>query len=106
MHKFLETSHLSEIIENSENKKVIIFKYSNNCGTSDRLRAELEKKMAEKTLDNPVYLVTVQDQPVLSQKIEDFSQIKHETPQILVLEKGKVIYQSTERKNIKLEDFS
>src|SRR4051812_15755174 len=105
MNHFSETSHLSQIIEDSVNKKVIIFKYSNNCGTSERLKAEFEKKMEEKALKNPVYLVTVQELPVLSGKITDWTQIKHETPQILVLEKGKVSYHSADRKNIKLEDF-
>ncbi len=86
--KFKETTHLTLIIEKSNIKPTIIFKYSNNCGSSDRLKKEIESKK----LKQEIYLVTVQNQPVLSKNISEWFNIKHETPQIIVLDHGKVIY--------------
>ena len=89
---FLTSHSLSEIIEQSHKERVVIFKYSANCGTSSRLKAELQKKSGEKNFQKPMYLVVVQDQPTLSKKIEEYFEIRHETPQIISLKKGKIHY--------------
>ncbi len=101
---FHETTHLSEIIENSENMPVIIFKYSNNCGSSVRLENELNKAFGAGKIVSKIYRVTVQNQPVLSKKIEDWFAIKHESPQIIAIDRGKVIYTANHNK-ISLDDL-
>lgn len=90
MSQFLVPESLSEIVEESSAHPVIIFKYSNECGTSDMLKDELEKMNGK--ISAPIFLVTVQKQPALSEKIERLFEVKHESPQIFVLDKGKVIY--------------
>ena len=104
MNYFLETTHLSEIIEESNSKTVIIFKYSNNCGSSERLYKELKQKIKEKVLNDPIYLVTVQTQPALSKKIAEMFGVKHQSPQILILNKGKLVY-TAHHYAIKTKDF-
>ena len=104
MRNFLETTHLSEILEKSQNEKIIIFKYSNNCGSSARLKKEFEEKFNDKKFNSLIFLVTVQTQPVLSSKISEWFGIQHETPQVIVLEKGKVSHTAHHRK-IDLKDF-
>jgi bacillithiol system protein YtxJ len=89
---FKSTTHLSEIIENSDEGPVIIFKYSSECGSSSRLMKELEGFFTKKALNFPVYVVVVQDHKALSLKIEKLFEIKHESPQIIILNKGKVTY--------------
>ncbi len=101
---FLETTHLTEIIEKSDHGPVIIFKYSNDCNSSARLYEEFHKEMKEKRLNTPMYVVTVQTQPVLSQNIEEWFDVKHETPQILILNKGKLTY-STHHNSIDFKKF-
>ncbi len=105
MNKFLETTHLSEILEKSEKNPVIIFKYSRECNSSTRLSLELEKIMDQKKLTLPIYRVTVQTQRVLSNRIEEWFQIKHESPQIIVVKNGRVLY-TAHHSGIKLEDFA
>lgn len=100
MSKFRVTSHLTEILEHSEKEPVIIFKYSKTCSSSDVLKSEFEKK----DLKHPVYIVTVQDMPNLSKKIEELFEIKHESPQVIAVNNGKVTY-SMHHNNIKIEDF-
>jgi len=71
---------------------VIIFKYSNSCGSSTKLSKTLIEYINEKKIKHTIYRVTVQTEPVLSQKIADWFHIKHESPQIITVSKGKVIY--------------
>ncbi len=92
MKHFKETSHLSEILEESYLRSVIIFIFSSQCGTSSRLELEIKQKIDEGSIRNPVYKVTVQTQPALSEKIELWFKVKHESPQIFLLDKGKVLY--------------
>lgn len=88
----METTHLSEIIEASYKSSVVIFKYSSQCASSDRLKTKIAKMIHNSTLALPVYLVIVQKHRALSRKIEDVFSTKHQTPQILVIEKSKVKY--------------
>ncbi len=104
MRIFKKTTHLSSIIEDSENKVVTIFKYSDDCGTSSRLADSIEKEVTEHNLQPIIYMVTVQTEPVLSRKIEEWFDIKHESPQIITILNGKVIY-TDHHNNIKLEEF-
>ncbi len=104
MSVFKKTTHLSEILEKSDIDTITIFKYSDDCNTSSRLAADIESKLKDKKLDQVIYMVTVQTEPVLSKKIEDWFQIKHETPQIIQIQKGKVLY-TAHHKDIDLEKF-
>jgi bacillithiol system protein YtxJ len=94
MSPFLITTHLSEITERSWIEPVVIFKYSSECSSSKDVSEDLEKRIAEKKLASPVYLVTVQTLPVMSDKIREMFNIKHESPQIIILNKGKVTYEA------------
>lgn len=87
---FRKTSHLSEILQESEKGPVMIYKHSLTCGTSTETYNTIEKSIIEKTIDYPVYIVVVQEMPVLSRNIETLLEIKHESPQVIILEKGKV----------------
>lgn len=104
MSYFKITTHLSEILEESEKNPLIIFIYSSQCGTSHKLSNELEEKIKDRSISFPIYKVTVQTEPELSRKIEEWFQIKHESPQIIILNQGKVAY--TEHHNkIEIENF-
>lgn len=104
MRIFKKTTHLSEIIEASEKNPVTIFIYSDDCNTSSRLADEIENEVKEKKLTPVIYMVTVQTEPVLSKKIEEWFDIQHESPQIITLDKGKVVY-TAHHKNIQLAEF-
>ncbi len=89
--KFLTTTYLSDIIDNSRKQPVIIFKYSNSCGSSERLKNDFENMSQSENLP-PIYLITVQIQRGLSKQIEEFYGIKHESPQVIVLSSGEVTF--------------
>ncbi len=92
MNYFKETTHLSEMLEESNKYPVIIFKYSSECGTSERLQKEFEENIEKGNLKHQIYLLTVQKQKVLSKKVEEYFGIKHESPQVIILKSGKVVY--------------
>lgn len=104
MSDFRTTTHLSEILEESNKQPVVLFKYSSECGSSTFLYEKLEKKILDKTIIAPIYLVTVQKMPALSEKISEMFDIKHESPQIIILNKGKVTY-TAHHDNINLDHF-
>ncbi len=104
MSIFRETAHISEILEASKTGPVIIFKFSSECASSSRLKADLQKKVDEKKLIQPIYLIVVQLQKTLSKKIEEYFDIKHESPQIIILRNGKVVYTANHLR-IKTENF-
>ncbi len=104
MPPFQKTTHLSEILEKSETHPVIIFKYSSECRSSDRVAVELEKLLAHKP-HTPIYKITVQTEPALSKKVEEHFGIQHESPQVLVIHKGKVTY-SADHNEISVENFN
>ena len=100
-----QTSHsLSEIVEESWLKPVIIFKYSSDCNSSALLRTRLKKALEENIISVPIYLITVQKQKALSENISKHFDIRHESPQIIILNKGHVTY-TAHHGNIKIEDF-
>ena len=105
MNNFHTTTHLSEILDTSQRESVIVFKYSAECGTSSELKIQLEKATAEKKLNSPIYIVVVQDHPALSKKIAEMFDITHESPQIIILTKGKVTYTAHHR-DIDIEKFA
>jgi bacillithiol system protein YtxJ len=90
MKAFLKTSYLSDILEYSKKSKVVIFKFSKNCGSSHRL-VEKIKKIRKKENLLPIFLVTLQEQKSLSQNISEYFNIKHESPQIIIIKDGEVV---------------
>lgn len=98
MSAYRETTHLSEILEESAKKPVIVFKYSNSCKSSSDLDTVIAEKVTNGKIVNPVYKVTVQTQPVLSGKIEEWFGIKHESPQVFIIEDGRVTYTEHHKK--------
>ncbi|KND51109.1 MAG: general stress protein [Parcubacteria bacterium C7867-003] len=102
---FKETAYISKILEDSENNPVIIFKYSSTCGSSSTLKEKLENAVKEKKIALPIYMITVQETPVLSKKIEEFFSVKHESPQIIIVNNGSVKY-SASHNDINIEKFA
>lgn len=104
MNDFRETTYLSEILEKSNLEPVIIFKHSSTCASSARIYDKLEKWAEEEKISMPIFIIIVQKYPALSEKIARLFDIRHESPQILILNKQKVIY-TAHHDNIAIKDF-
>jgi len=103
--KFLKTTHLSEILETSKKETVVIYIHSSSCGISDDIKSEIERAVEKQKITSPVYIVVVQDMPVLSAKIEEVLMVKHESPQVICVRNNISIYDASHR-NINVEDIA
>lgn len=81
-----DLTSLDGFLAKSNGNPAIIFKHSYTCGISSRAYAELAK------LDRPIGLVTVQTARDVSEEIERRLGVIHETPQVLIVHKGRVAW--------------
>ncbi len=78
--------------EDSSSKLIVIFKHSSMCPTSARANDEMQS-LAE--ADVPVYRVVVQEARDVSDTIADDLDIRHETPQVIVLSNGSPVFDTS-----------
>jgi bacillithiol system protein YtxJ len=67
----------------------VLFKHSETCGVSSRAYGEMAKLKA------PVGLVTVQKARAVSNEIESRWSVTHETPQVLIIRDGKLLWDAS-----------
>ena len=71
-------------------EKALVFKNSTYCSISKNAIREFEKFVETIKDTFKVYIVDVNKNRDFSKEIAERTQIKHESPQIILLEKGKV----------------
>ena len=89
----LEThDQLEAIKQASHNKAVAIFKHSIRCGVSGMVKKQLEREwnLPEESIDF-YYLDLINHRSISNQIAQDFG-VVHESPQLVVIQSGKVIY--------------
>ena len=84
-----EIKQLNDVIDLSKNKKVAIFKHSTRCGISRAVKKAFEKQFKEK--DAVFYYLDLLKHRDISNKIASHFNVQHQSPQLLVLNNGKVI---------------
>ena len=77
---------LDQFLSGASGSAAVLFKHSNTCGVSARAYAEMSK------LSEPVGLITVQKARAVSDEIEKRWQVDHESPQVLVIRDGKLVW--------------
>lgn len=80
---------LDQFMASSNGSSAILFKHSDTCGVSARAYREMSQ------LSQPVGLITVQRARAVSNEIEKRWQVSHETPQVLIVRDGKVIWDAS-----------
>ncbi len=86
---------LSVIIQRSHEKPMAIFKHSTRCSISSMAKSRLERNWdipADKL--DIYYLDLIQYRPT-SNKIAELTEVQHQSPQVIVLNKGKAIYNAS-----------
>ncbi|MDH5476012.1 MAG: bacillithiol system redox-active protein YtxJ [Cyclobacteriaceae bacterium] len=86
-------NQLLHVLEKSSEKTQLIFKYSSTCSLSNMIFNRFENDWESNAMKNinPVFLDILSYRGV-SNKIESTLKIRHESPQVLVIENGKCIY--------------
>ena len=83
-------SSLDDLINSSFENKVLLFKHSTRCSISSLAKSRIESVGDNRKINNCYYLDLLTFR-VLSNKISSDFNIKHESPQVLIIEKGKCI---------------
>ena len=84
-----EPSAIEELTERSKDRPVVIFKHSLTCPISASAFDQME------VFDGPVSLVEVQKARALSDEIESRLGVRHESPQVIVLRNGQVVWNAS-----------
>lgn len=77
----------------SEEQPVLLFKHSSACPVSAKAKREMKELAAERTL--PVYKLVVQENRGVSNAIAEALDIRHETPQAIVLDDHAAIFDTS-----------
>jgi bacillithiol system protein YtxJ len=91
-NRFLEIDDraaLDNLLTDSKQKPVIVFKHSNACSISSRAYREMEKVEAD------VNILVVQSAREVSRELANLTGVRHETPQVIVLRDGKAVWNAS-----------
>ena len=80
---------LDELVKRSENEPVIVFKHSTSCPISAMAYQEMQR------VDKEVNLVEVQSDREISRQIEERTGLRHESPQVILLRRGKAVWDAS-----------
>jgi bacillithiol system protein YtxJ len=87
--RITDENSLKELVARSETEPVIIFKHSTTCSVSASAYRELQQ------LGSQVNLIEVQRYPSVSEEIEKRTGVRHESPQVIVLRRGKAVWDAS-----------
>ena len=91
--KLESESQLDEIRTKSSSRPQLIFKHSIRCSTSALVKNRLERNQPPAAIDF-YYLDLINNRPV-SNKIADTFNVRHESPQVLLIRDGKCVYEES-----------
>lgn len=87
--KVTDIKEFEELADRSKERPVVIFKHSLTCPISSTAYDQMAKFAGE------VALVEVQRARALSNEIENRLGVNHESPQVIVLSKGQVVWNAS-----------
>lgn len=92
-----QPEQLRDIVQESHERPVLIFKHSTTCSISAAAKAKVERQWPDASLpaDTPIYyLDLLRYRPVSNQIATDFG-IEHQSPQMLLIQDGQVRYHAS-----------
>lgn len=87
--EFIEKEQWQSLLSESNKESVFIFKHSTRCGVSSMVFQRFKKQMKER--NQPFYFLNILANRDLSNWIADELNIRHESPQLIVLKDERVI---------------
>ncbi|MCW4469613.1 bacillithiol system redox-active protein YtxJ [Flavobacterium sp. MFBS3-15] len=86
---------LDDIIQESAEMPVIIFKHSTRCGISRMALSGFEKEYAIDTESAKPYFLDLLQHRDISNEIATIFHVQHQSPQILIIKDGVVVYHAS-----------
>lgn len=87
-------SQLDEIVTLSNEKAVLIFKHSTRCSVSRMVLKQFENEFKLEESITPYFLDLLEHRDV-SNEIASRFEVQHQSPQLLVIQAGKVVYSAS-----------
>ncbi len=84
-------NQIEEFIKLSHQKPVLLFKHSFRCGVSSMVLRRFEKTLVDIRDDYHYYFLDILKFRNLSNRVAEKFNIAHESPQLLVIDKGLVL---------------
>lgn len=99
-----QNTPIESLAEESKEQPIVIFKHSTSCSISSMAKSRLERQWADSNLGKikPYYLDLLSFRPV-SNEIAEFFQVRHESPQLLLIQDGVCTYHASHM-GIKLDE--
>ncbi|WP_339698431.1 bacillithiol system redox-active protein YtxJ [uncultured Marixanthomonas sp.] len=91
-HVLSTMEQLEEIIEESKNKPVAVFKHSTRCGISRMVLKQFEKNYDLSDDQLKLYFLDLLQNRDISGEIANRFKVQHESPQMIVLKDGEVVH--------------
>ena len=94
--KILETeAQLKEFIALPKRKPIAIFKHSTRCSLSSMVKSRLERGWNINDNDIEMYYLDLLNYRNISDKIASVFNVEHQSPQLIVLSQGDVLYHAS-----------
>lgn len=90
-----QANQLSNIVESSTQKSVLIFKHSTTCSISNTSLNRLERNWNPEEMSIDAYYLDLLSYRALSNQIAELFQVEHESPQVLIIQQGKAVYHAS-----------
>ena len=98
----LNEQQLEEIKVNSAHRPQVIFKHSSRCSISSMARHRLDKNAFPEGID--FYFLDILNHRNISNKIASEFHVYHESPQVLLINKGTCVYDES-HSGIRMEEI-
>lgn len=95
MHPLETLDALDAALVQSAQRPAVIFKHSLTCGTSAMAMEEIQDLVSRGDVDADIHLVRIQQAREVSRAIEQRLGVRHESPQVLLVIDGKVVWHAS-----------
>lgn len=92
LRKITSLQQLEELLQVSHTRLQLLFKHSNTCPISMSAFRALQQHMASDSLEVDYWMVVVQEARDISNEIANRLQVKHESPQAILVKAGEVVW--------------
>jgi bacillithiol system protein YtxJ len=86
---------LDELVSLTQDKAVLIFKHSTRCSISMMVLTRFQSEWDLNTNNCELYFLDLIAHRDISNKIEEITGVVHQSPQVIVLKKGEVLYEES-----------
>lgn len=95
MEHLVSDAALDAALLASQRRPILLFKHSATCGISAQAHESLADWLAGQPDPLPVYVIDVRTHRPLSQAVADRFGIRHESPQVLLVDHGAVTWHAS-----------